>query len=407
MTFKTQSQMKRLILILALLDCAVIVAPAQNGFSHASKPGFTWERRITKHDNPPPKISIWCEFEPYESVRKYLPALAERKIDLFLHVGSNDLGNEDLLVLLREAETRGVEVYAWLLLSYDDHLYVGEWTIDATRKLALDFAAWVKRDRLAVHWIVFDCEPAPEIGKNMYEQVRHGSFRGLTSYVRQQKDRQRFAQSVKELNALIDELHAHGFKVLGSCNRVILDGLRYGNTTWQDAFNIPFSMIQWDRVSFIAYRYQASRRYYLAMVRRYSTLAVRYFGDRAGLDVGLIGDNRGIPENLKRMEIFGGGDRFMDYLDGIRSPREMAAVIATAREAGIRYVNLYALDGAFHSEATVTEWLDCASTPVDMQTEVGPTPIGSAKAGFTGYLLNCLFRIFIHEDHLLPIPAKG
>jgi hypothetical protein len=397
--------MKWLVLTLGIVVCTGRMACAQAEFAYASKPVFTLNRADPRRENAPAKISIWCEFEPYESVRKYLPALAERKIDLFLHVGPNDLGNKDLLALLREAESQGVDVYAWLLLPYDKHLYVGEWTIESTRKLALDFAAWVKRDQLAVHWIVFDCEPAPEIGKNMYEQVRHASFRGLTSYLRQQKNGERFAQSVKELNALIGELHAQDFKVLGSCNRVILDGMRYGNTTWQDAFNIPFSMIQWDRVSFISYRYQASRRYYLAMVRRYSTLAVRYFGDRAGLDVGLIGDNRGIPENLKRMQIFGGGDHFMNYLDGIRSPREMAAVIATAREAGVRYVNLYALDGAFHSEASVTDWLDCAHTPVDMQIEVGPTPIGSTKAGLTGFLLNSLFRIFIREDHLAPTAA--
>lgn len=395
--------MIRSVVILATVTLAATASSGQTGFHYASRPMFDRNGRETRSEtNPPPKISIWCEFEPYESVRRHLPALAKRDIDLFLHVGPGDIGNPELGALLREAERLGVEVMAWLLLPYDQHLYVGEWTIDATRKFAGDWVAWVKRESLPQRWIMFDCEPAPEIGKNMFEQLQRVSPRGLATYLRSQKDGARFRESVRALNALIDELHAEGFFVFGSCNRIILDGLRHGNVTWQDALNIPFSMVNWDRVSFISYRYQASRRYYLAMVRRYSTLAVRHFGDRAGIDVGLIGDNRQIPENLERMKIFGGSEKFLSYLDGFQSPREMSAVVAVAREAGIRHVNLYALDGAFHSNASLEQWLDSASAPVDMEVEVGPTPVGSVKAGLTGYLLNSLFRAFIRQDGSLP-----
>jgi hypothetical protein len=393
------------ILTLAALLSGLPLCRGESGFAYVSKPVASFNHtRLAPRENPPPQIAIWCEFEPYESVQNHLPALAERQIDLYLHVSPADIGNKELLALLREAESRGVEVMAWLLLPYDEHLYVGEWTLEATRKFALEFADWIKRERLALRWIIFDCEPAPQLGKAMYEQVRRRSVRGLASYLREQKDAARFADSVRALNALIGDLHAQGFQVLGSCNRVILDGLRYGNVTWQDAFNVPFSMIQWDRVSFISYRYQASRRYYLAMVRRYSTLAVRYFGDRAGIDIGLIGDNRRIPENLERMRMFGGGDRFMSYLDGIQFPRELSAAIATARQAGVRYVNLYSLDGTLHANAPVAAWLRCADDPVDLDLEVGPTPVGSVKAGLTGYLLNSMFRLFIRQE---PLPEPS
>jgi hypothetical protein len=391
----------------ALSSCLWEARAAEPDFIYTSKPWLDGMRTTaTREVNPPPQVSIWCEFEPYDSVRRHLTALAERKVTLYLHVGPDDLGREDLLALLREADARGVEVFAWLLLPYDQHLYVGEWTIGATRTLALDFAAWANREKLGVRWIIFDCEPAPQIGKVMFEHVRQASPRGLAAYLREQKDAARFARSVRELNALIEELHGQGFKVMGSCNRVILDGLRYGNVTWQDALNIPFSMVNWDRASFISYRYTAPRRYYLAMVRRYSTLGVRFFGDRAGIDVGLIGDNRRIPENLKRLELFGGGDHFLSYLDGIQSTKEMAAVIATAREAGVRYVNLYSLDGALQSGASVDTWLGCATAPVDVQLEVGPTPVGSVKAGLTGFVLNKLFRVFVRQDEA-PLPVPG
>lgn len=402
-----KSNITVLIALGALFYCVCKDCPAESDLSYASKPWLSSARTATTREvNPPPNIAIWCEFEPYDSVRRHLPVLAERKVALYLHVGPDDIGRANLLRLLREADVRGVEVFAWLLLPYDQHLYVGEWTIGATRKLALDFAAWANRERLGVRWIIFDCEPAPQIGKEMYEQVRQVSPRGLAAYLRDQKDPTHFAESAQKLNALIEELHGQGYRVMGSCNRVILDGLRYGNVTWQDAFNIPFSMVNWDRASFISYRYTASRRYYLAMVRRYSTLAVRYFGDRAGIDVGLIGDNRRIPENLKRMELFGGGTHFMSYLDGIQSTREMSAVIATAREAGIRYVNLYSLDGALRSKSSVSEWLACTDAPLDLQVEVGPTPVGSVKAGLTGFVLNKLFRVFVHQD-AAPLPAPG
>lgn len=398
--------LKRLLISLAVWAGLACAGFAQTQYAYASKPMFAVRPCADPATvNGSPKISIWCEFEPYESVRKYLPSLAKRDIDLFLHVSPNDIGNTELASLLRDAKRLGVEVFAWLLLTYDEHLYVGEWTIVPVRKLALDFASWAKREELGVSWIIFDCEPAPEIGRNMYELVRKVSVRGLANYIRDQKNVEQFASSVRQLNALIDELHAEGFQVMGSCNRVVLDGLRYGNVTWQDALNIPFSMVHWDRVSFITYRYHASRRYYLAMVRRYAALSARFFGDRAGLDVGLIGDNTQIPENLERMKIFGGGDHFLSYLDGIQSPQEMAAVIAVAQDAGVRHVNLYALDGVFHSSASLEEWLDCPNMRIDLDYEIGPTPVGSVKAGLTGFLLNSLFRVFVRQDAHPTLPT--
>jgi hypothetical protein len=98
------------------------------------------------------------------------------------------------------------------------------------------------------------------------------------------------------------------------------------------------------------------------------------------------------------MDIFGCGDHFMSYLDGIQSTKEMAGVIATAREAGIRYVNLYSLAGALHTGVQPQEWLDCSNLPVDLREDIGPTPVGSVKAWLTGYALNSLFRLFVRED---------
>ncbi|OQW94774.1 MAG: hypothetical protein BWK77_08580 [Verrucomicrobia bacterium A1] len=357
--------------------------------------GFTAAPAANAVEDGAAKLAIWCEFMPYRDVLKTLPALGRYHCDLLLHVGRNDIGSPDLSRVYRDAEAEGVEVIAWFLLPYDEHLYVGEGSVESTRALALDFADWATREHLPARQVVFDCEPSPLLGRRLFAEVRRYSLLGLAQELRSEMDPAAFASSVESLNGLIDELHARDLQVMGAANRVFLDFLDRGNTTFQDALNAPFTMIHWDRASFITYRYKAPQEGYIAMVNRYATLSRRFFGERAALDLGLLGDQRGMPEHLERAELFGGGDSFRDYLDGIRSVYDLQDAVGVALACGVRNINLYSLDGAVGSVAGLERWLRAASESRAAGGLARWTPVRSATLGAFSGLLNGLFASLV------------
>ncbi len=340
----------------------------------------------------PPHLSIWCEFMPYKDVQQTLPALAKHNCDLLLHVGREDIGSADLAALCRAARSNGVSVAAWFLLPYDEHLYVGEATAEAVRELSLAFVDWSKKEGLGIGWVVFDCEPSPLLGKKLFAAVRRGRVVALSRILRDETDPALFEQSVGKMNHLIDELHGRGVKVMGAANRVFLDFLRYENTAVQDSLNSPFSMVRWDRASFITYRYKASQVQYVGMVNRYAAFAHRYFGERAALDLGLLGDQRGFPEHRERAELFAGGDYFISYLDGMRSVFDLEEVVGVALDRGVTNINLYSLEGAVGSVAGLDYWLRAASEARPVTGLDRWTPAKSVRMGFMGWLLDRLYR---------------
>ncbi len=339
-----------------------------------------------------PQLSIWCEFMPYREVADTLPTLAKYRCDLLLHVGRRDVGNPDLTDLCRRARTNGVNVVAWFLLPYDEHLYVGEKTVAATRDLAFRFSDWAQREDLGVGAVVFDCEPSPILGRAMFASVRHGNVFRLARVLRGERDPANFADSVDGLNRLIDDLHARGLRVYGAANRVFLDFLRHGNAAAQDALDAPFSMVRWDAASFITYRYRASQVQYVAMINRYALLANRFYGDRAGLDLGLLGDQRNIPEHRERARLFGGGDYFIGYLDGMTSVYDLQEVVGVALGRGVTRINLYSLDGAVDSVAGLDFWLRAAAGAQPVTGLDRWTPVSSAKLGVMGWFLDAMYR---------------
>lgn len=339
-----------------------------------------------------PQLAIWCEFMPYAQVADALPTLAKYRCDLLLHVGREDVGSAELAKLCRDARAQNVDIAAWFLLPYDEHLYVGEDTVESTRDLALRFADWAKREDLGVEWVVFDCEPSPILGRRLYAAARRGRVFQLARILRQEQDEDRFTRSAAELNDVIGRLHDAGFRVMGSANRVFLDFIERGNTALQDSLNAPFSMVKWDRASFITYRYRASQAHYVAMVNHYASLARQRFGEDAALDLGLLGDQRAIPQHRERAELFGGGSHFLGYLDGMRSTRELREVVGVALGRGVRRIHLYSLEGAVGSVAGLDYWLRAAANSRPLTGLARWTPVNSARTSLSGALLNGLFR---------------
>lgn len=343
---------------------------------------------------PPPieRLAIWCEFMPYAEVEAHLPLLAKYDCDLILHVERESFGDPAFAALLRAAEREGVGVDAWLLLPYAEHLYVGQASVEGVRDLARRAAEFFGRNRLRVRAFAFDCEPSPLLGRDLFAAVRAKSPRQLARALRSQMDAETFWRDTAEINALIAELRAKGYAVDGAANRAFLDAQARGNVALEDALNAPVSGVEWDALSFIAYRYRASQLSYVAMLNRYAALAKRLYGARAAMDVGLIGNYDGISQNEERAALFGGGEAFYAYLRGMRSVFDLQEAVGVVLGCGIRRVNLYALDGAASSVAGLENWLKAARRARPWSAFTRWTPMRSLEYGALGALTEKGFR---------------
>lgn len=332
---------------------------------------------------------------PYADVQAQLPVLAKYDCDLILHVEEESFADPDFAPLLRAAEKAGVGVDAWLLLPYDDHLYVGQASVEAVSRLALKAADYFQQNRLKVRAFVFDCEPSPLLGRELFAAVLDFSPRKLIRVLKQQVDADEFQQDIQLLNDLIDALRQRGYAVDGAANRAFLDAQSRGNVALEDALNAPVSAIKWDALSFITYRYRVSQHSYIAMLNRYATLAKRLYGERAAMDVGLLGSYTDIPQNAERAALFGGEDMFYSYLTGMKDTRELQQAVGTVLGCGVTRINLYAMDGAVTSVAGLESWLKAARRAQPLTFWGRWTPVNSLSYGALGALTEKGFRWFI------------
>lgn len=216
----------------------------------------------------------------------------------------------------------------------------------------------------------------------------------MARVLRRELDPEAFHRDTAEINALIAELRSRGYAVDGAANRAFLDTQWRGNVALEDALNAPVSGVEWDALSFITYRYMASQLSYVAMLNRYATLAHRLYGDRAAMDVGLLGDYHQIPENAERAVLFGGGDFFYAFLRGMHDTRDLEEAVGVVLGAGVRRIHLYALDGAAPSVAGLENWLRAARRARPRSRLGRWTPVRSLGYAAIGALTEKTFRWF-------------
>ena len=85
----------------------------------------------------------------------------------------------------------------------------------------------------------------------------------------------------------------------------------------------------------------------------------------------------------------------MSYLDGMRSSLDLKAAADVAVGRGIHRINLYSLDGAVTSEAGLEYWLKAVREATAPQGLEAWTPFRSVRMGFSGWMLDRLFRFFV------------
>jgi hypothetical protein len=104
----------------------------------------------------PSPYGLWSEFLEPEEVIGQLAALKRHGISLYQNIRNEDIGNEKVAELFREASCSGLEVRAWLTLPEEEGYWPNEKNVDLFQAEALRLADWIRSSGWAIDWIVVD-----------------------------------------------------------------------------------------------------------------------------------------------------------------------------------------------------------------------------------------------------------
>jgi len=310
-------------------------------------------------------FALWAESMSDADVRAALPTLSAAGAGLGLMLPAERLDDASFARLTRDASDAGVPIRAWPLLPTELGYWISESNAAHAAELLESVAKWTeRRGGPALQGVSIDLEPDFEYS----ERLRHAS-RGrpdrllamLVSHVRPDRlgaARDSLARGVRRLRSAGLWAHAVTFPV-------VLDQPE-GTTLLEDAFDIPVSGIDWDEVSFMVYQTPIAQWVgaWLGpeLVRSYAESAVARFGDRAGLDLGIVGDaGVGVDPGLR-----------------YPSPDALWQDIRAALAAGIPSgrLRIYGLVGV-NQNGGVAEWL----SPRDVE----PAPTSADTRAVQGF----------------------
>ena len=236
-------------------------------------------------------LGLWAELMDDKAVEAALPSLGRRGLRLGLALPSERLGDPSFAALTRRAADADVRVRAWPLLPRAQGYWIGEENAAQARQLVSAVVRWTQQPKgPALEGVSIDLEPAYEYA----ELLRHAGSAKLLRALRAHIQPARFAKAKSELARAVDELKAFGLTAHAVTFPLVLDQPD-GDTTLEDALDIPVSGIDWDEVSFMVYQTAFAQLLgsWLgpSLVHSYAESAVARFGDRAGLDLGVVGDH--------------------------------------------------------------------------------------------------------------------
>ena len=271
----------------------------------------------------------WASFEPYLSV------FAERDLILFLGIRDEDIGDAELLHLLREAESQGVTVRAWILIPIEDGYWAGETNADQYAQACMDAAHWFIDEGLPIDWIVVDMEMNRLEIEAITEDIVNGNWLAALAKFQDNFDLDHYNQAAARFQKLVDDLAAIGFHTMVVAFPLILDDMLDGDPFIQDAMGTPIAPVTWDEVSFMVYSTYYEELTGLDfspyLVYDYARSTVELFGDAASIALGIT----------EQMDSF-------ETLD---------AEIAAAKAAGIERIQIFAF-AQTHERPDADSWHD-------------------------------------------------
>ncbi len=294
-------------------------------------------------------LGVWAELMDDDAVARTLVDLAAAGSRLHLALDLERIGERSFADLTRRAADAGVPVFAWPLLPKELGYWIGKFNAEQARDAFDRIAGWqAERAGPALTGISVDLEPRFDFSERL--RGLGGRIDRLLTELAGNLNRLRFDAARSTLAGAIDRLHSARLRVHAVTYPLILDAPAE-DTTLEDALDIVLSGIEWDEVSFMVYQTAFAELggswFGPRLVHEYARDAFARFGDRAGIDLGVVGD-RGVG--------LGPGNRY-------RAPSDLAGDVAAALAAGIPMdrMRVYGLDGIVH-EGKIPGWI-CPPVP--------------------------------------------
>ena len=315
--------MKRLVLSAAILLVLFLVAC---GNGERDNPETTACQEVVSST-----YGLWSEFLDPEEVIEQVPSLKRHAISLYQNIRNEDIGNEKVAALFREASCSGLEVRAWLTLPEEEGYWPNEKNVDLFQAEALRLADWIRSSGWAIDWIVVDMEPDLQMLTTLIESFEERNILGVLGLLISNRDVDAYQMALDKYAAMVETLHGMGFKVMVVTMPIVLDDILDDDAMIQDVMNIPVDQVPWDEFSFMAYTTTFSRLLQTELssnlVYSYGSDAVKAYGEKAAIDLGIIGHEGMVAE------------------EGMTDVEEIRAQVGAAKEAGLTRIHAYSLDG--------------------------------------------------------------
>ncbi len=280
--------------------------------------------------------AVWAEFLDPAGVLAALDVVEPRGLAVNMAWPASAVGDASYTELVRDAKERGVEIRPWLLLEQSEGYWPGATNAEAFAEAARSlFDEWDAQG-LAPTTFIVDMEIRFDRAMvvNSMLQDPNADVGALLTLLADGIDRAQYASATSTYAALVDEAHARGWRVLLTTLPQVVDDYGDDDDDIRQAFGIPVDGVDWDIVTFQAYRTlfgdllggggQPTEFY----VYQYGRAAIDEFGARGGLDLGLVG--MGVSESPT-----------------YSAPADLRADIEAAHAAGVPQarINVFGLDG--------------------------------------------------------------
>jgi hypothetical protein len=287
---------------------------------------------------------VWAEFLTDTDVSVALAELADSGTRLHLALEVERIGDSAFASLTRRASDAGVPVFVWPLLPKELGYWIGEVNVDHAARALDRIVAWRADDGgPSIQGVSVDLEPAWEYSEEL--RALGGRPDRLLACLARHVHPSRHAAAREILTRAVDRTKRVGLRMHAVTYPLLLDAPA-GDPTLEDALDIVVQDIAWDEISFMVYQtaFQqlAGAWFGPRLVFEYGRAAVERFGERAGLDLGVVGE-AGVGLDP--------GGRYSD-------PEALAADVRAGLAAGIPLsrMRVYGLDGIV-AEGGPQRWL--------------------------------------------------
>lgn len=289
-----------LLLLLALPLLAALPARATPARPAAAAPGvqvaFWVGEEPTPHRDPyygPRDLSAFTPPVWRLLQQRHVPLYVNLRYGRDFGPGANRTAPADGAALVREANRRGLAVWAWLVVPYRDGYWAWEGNAGVQRAALDAFLSWRRAAGLRFRGVAIDSEPSLQETAELYGAVGSDPSK-LPAFLEKTLNPAKQCASVAAYDALIRDAHHAGLPVALAAYPPVLDDLADGMLALQDALDVVTAPpTDWDAWFFMTYRSTYAGLFHTdpttGMVTSYARSAQSQFGARGQVSLGIPG----------------------------------------------------------------------------------------------------------------------